>query len=215
VSAEIPTIKSARLAADWRIVSFLPETCWNDQVLVTLKAGGSTSRANVRQYARYLATVHLGTIFSELHDGGFGLRPDGADKRIFDKGPTDRGPEYLVSLVIYAAPKHVASLVRGRVYKGREIRNERSFADRLGFTAGVGLSSPAERFFIGGAFELFAGINVLVGEDLAEVATLPSGVEVGSIFVGEEADIPVQRKWKGRLTFGISFDLAYAAALFK
>jgi hypothetical protein len=215
ISGGLPQIKSLRQAADWRIVSFLPETCWNDQVGVTLKTGDSTARASVRQYARYLATLHLGTIFSELHDGGFGLRPDGTTKRIFEKGPTDRGPEYLASLVIYAAPRHLASLLHGRVYKGREIRNEKSFADRVGFTAGVGLSSPSKRFFVGGAFELFAGLNVLVGEDLADVAVLPEGVEVDSVFVGEEKDIPVQRQWKGRLTFGISFDLAYAAALFK
>ena len=56
---------------------------------------------------------------------------------------------------------------------------------------------------------------MLVGEDLADVAVLPEGVEVDSVFVGEEKDIPVQRQWKGRLRFGISFDLAYAAALFK
>ena len=215
ISGQLPKVKSAREAADWRIVSFLPETCWNDQVGVTLKVGDSTARANVRQYARYVATLHVGAVFSELHDGGFGLRADGANKVIFEKGPTDHGPEYLASLVIYAAPRHLASLARGRVYKGREIRNERSFADRLGFTAGVGLSSPSKRFFVGGAFELFAGMNLLVGEDFAEVAALAPGVEVDSIFVGEEEDIPVQRRWKGRLTFGLTFDLAYAAALFK
>ena len=206
---------SLRNAGGWRLKKFLPRSCWNDAVTISITGPGPAKAGLVlQQYPRYRATVHLGLAATEFHETTFGLRTDGTAKKIFSKGPSGKGPEYTASVVFYSVLKYVPPLFGGRPYKGREIRNEQNVFDRIGFAAGVGVKDPFKRFVTGPTFEVVAGVNLFLGWDFYQVPQL-AGVKDGDVFTGEEAQIPVTREWQKKKVAGVTFDLAYAAKLFK
>ena len=207
---------SFRQAGNWRLMKFLPRSCWNDSVAISVTAVGSKAKAGMilQQYPRYRATMHLGAISTELHETEFGLRADGGVTRIYSKGPSGNGPEYTASLVFYGVLKYIPHLFGKPAYKGREIRNEQGLFDRIGFSTGVGIKNPFERFVVGGTFEIISGVNLFAGWDFFETPLL-AGVNENQVFEGSEEQIPVTKEWRHQTSVGITFDLAYAAKLFK
>ncbi|HEX6042469.1 hypothetical protein [Longimicrobium sp.] len=162
----------------------------------------------------YRATLHLGTLFTTLHNRSFGLRPDGEDQRIYSKGPTDRGPEYYAAVVLYGLPHYIPSLFGGDRYRGRDVVRDHSLADRIGGVVGVGLSDPRKQFVLGLAFEALAGVNVTGTWNFARVNSLAE-VEEGAVFTGAESEIPQRQEWENEFVLGVSLDLRYVAALTK
>lgn len=201
---------------EWVLRTYPPRTCYNNSVVVTVRgrAGGNelTARATLEQAQRYRATMHLGSAFTELHDRSFGLRPDGANQRIFGKGPDDRGPEYYAAVVLYALPRYLPSLFGGERYPGRDVVHDQGIADRIGGVVGVGISDPRKQFVAGFAFEVLAGVNVTGTWYFTRVTRL-TGVNEGDVFTGTEAQIPTRQQWDEEFVLGLSLDLRYAATL--
>ena len=169
----------------------------------------------IAQARRYHATLQVSALFTEQHPHSFGLRVDeNNNKRIFDKGPDDRGPEYMATLVIYALPRQLRSLFGGPTFHGRDILHEKRFADRLGGLIGVGAKDPAKSFAAGLSFELLDYINFIAVYRWARLPQL-TGVEEDDIFLGTADQIPVRDKWDQHFEAGIAIDLRYVTALFK
>jgi hypothetical protein len=215
-SGEFPT-SLRQSGVPWLLLTALPRSCWNDAVTISIKGSDAKAQAGyvLPQYGRYRATVHLGTLFTDQHKVTFGLQQQGAQKVIVNKGPIEKGPEYVASIVFYSVFRYLPPLWTQRAYKGREIRNEQGLVDRLGFSVGVGLKDPQERFTYGFTFELFSGVNLYGGWDRALLNVLPEGLEENQPFTGEEKDLQVRRRWNTKGVMGLTFDLAYTAKLFK
>ena len=215
-SGEFPT-SLRQSGRPWVLLTALPRSCWNDAVTISIKGSDAKAQAGyvLPQYGRYRATVHLGTLFTDQHEVTFGLQQQGTQKLIVNKGPIEKGPEYVASVVFYSVFRYLPPLWTQRAYKGREIRNEQGFLDRLGFSVGVGLKDPTERFTYGFTFELFSGVNVYGGWDRALLNVLPEGLEENQPFTGEEKDLQIGRRWNTKGVVGLTFDLAYTVKLFK
>jgi hypothetical protein len=177
----------------------------------------------LQQYDRYRGTLQLGVLLTPLHERSFGLRrgqPDTTKSFIYDQGPTEDGPEYVATFVLYSllkyAPSLVAGLLRGHrsdAYPGREVIHDQDFADRLGGVIGVGIRNPTKRFLAGFSFEAIYGVNALAIWEFAQIQRL-EGTSVGSEFHGAETTIPTRTEWDHRFTMGMAIDLRYATELF-
>jgi hypothetical protein len=211
----------------FKVRTFLSRRCYNAAVDVSVVGKAGTEDIQLRyplsQYQRYRATVQAGILFTSLHDSDFALRRDQADtsKRfIFDKGPSDTGPEYIATLQLYSILKYLPSLagVRGgnstRIYEGRDILHDQGFFDRIGGIVGVGITNPGKRFVGGVTFEVIYGISAMYVYDFARVRRLADDVSMDEPFIGSEEDIATVSSWKGRNTWGISLDLRYLSNLF-
>lgn len=194
--------------------------CFDASVQIDLKAqrrdGTEVSKSfTLQQARRYHATLQVGPVFTERQAHSFGLRVDEENnKRIFDKGPVNRGPEYMAALVIYALPRQLGSVFGGEAFRGRDILHEKSFADRLGGVLGVGVRDPAKSFAAGLSFELFDYVNVIAVYRWARLPQL-TGVEEDDVFLGTADQIPVRDEWKGHFEAGLAIDLRYVTALFR
>jgi hypothetical protein len=223
---------AALQSGTWKLRVFLERRCYNTAVDVTIvgarpAAGGGeeavTQRYPLQQYDRYRATLQLGVLFTPQHDRGFGLRPaqaDAAQQFVYDKGPSDTGPEYVASLVVYSVFKYLPSLLGRRLagdvggaYAGRDVIHDQDFFDRLGAVLGVGLRDPGKRFVAGGSFEVIYGVNVTGTWEFARVNEL-SGVSTTEPFKGTVEQIPTREVWNRRFSAGLSIDMRYATALF-
>jgi hypothetical protein len=191
----------------------------------------------LKQFERYRATLQVGVGFSELHQQTFGLRQDGDVQRIYQTSETERGPEYVATVVLYGVPHYftrrsvrtpcVFENLKKRVcppagmadvpvrenYFGRDPVNDNSALDRIGLMFGAGLSQPGRRFLIGGSFELLTGVNLFLTREFVRSPEL-EGVAVGDIFAGDPGDIPIGDHWRQAWTAGVSLDLRYAVSLF-
>lgn len=209
----------------YRAVWFSPRECFGPNIVVKifgkgLRTAGDAGRPDVtqeytlNQYDRYRATVQTGVLFSTLQDPTFGLRPGTGDTTlIYNKGPANRGPEYIATIVLYGFPRYLPTLVGGPRYRGRDIIHEQGLADRIGALLGVGLSQPGDHFVAGLTFELLAGVNVVGAWHFAKVHEL-AGVREGDPFKGTADQIPTETVWRHRFQAGLSLDLRYATQLF-
>jgi hypothetical protein len=212
-------------------------------VKLTVDTGDGKIKAlayTIKQFERYRATLQIGIAASKLHQQTFGLRPDGAIKKIIETSAEERGPEYIASVVFYgvahyfkrpavtSAPivEQVAGPTRrvvaapgawktpGReAYFGRDPVNESSALDRIGLVMGTGLNQPGRRFHVGGSFELLTGVNAFLTREFVRSPEL-EGYAVGDEFTGEAVAIPVRDHWRYRWSAGIALDARYALALF-
>jgi hypothetical protein len=218
ISGSVPSVPPGLMRAGIQIRPFPPKRCFNSAVTITAKwtvdDRAITATYPLLQYERYRGTLQLGLTWTTAHDQAFGLRPEESANRIFDKGPTDSGPEYLVTLSLYALPKQVLTLFDRTDYAGRDIIHDQTIADRIGGLVGVGLRHAGRRFVAGVAFELLYGVNIIYVHEWALVKVL-DGVRVGDPFTGGEAAIPIRDRWQGDWRWGISIDLRYATALFQ
>jgi hypothetical protein len=215
-------ISALQASGQYHLSPFLPRRCYNTSVDITVRGSKATAaeatRYPLKQADRYRATLQAGVLFTTQHDGDFGLRASPADPTqqvIFDKGPTDRGPEYTASLVLYAFPRYLASLVgQGeRSYPGRDVLHDQSILDRLGLVLGVGLTNPSKRFVLGFSGEVLYGVNAVGVWEFARVQRL-SGFAVGGAFSGTADQIPTTKVWDTDFVFGLSVDLRYVSLLF-
>ena len=204
------------------IHEFGPRRCYNTGVQITVSPGPAPPNVTppqpqtvyLDQYQKYRATVQAGVLFTDTQHRSFGLRPDGSDQVIFDKGPEGKGPRYFASLVLYGVLKYLPSLGGGDGYEGRDVVHDNSFTDRLGLLLGVGLSSPANEFAIGASFEVITGVNAIGGWYFAKTRVL-EGLSEGDPFVGQAADIPTKEEWRSDFNLGLSIDLRYLTGLFQ
>lgn len=207
-------IKSLVQAAEWVLRPYPPRACWNETVVISVQGGDKQISHTLAQAKRYRATVHLGIVSTEDHEVTFGLRPEGGVNKVYEQGPSNKGPEYVGALVIYGLPHYVGTLF-GRPYPGRDPVKDTGPFDRLGGVIGFGLKDPTERFVAGLAFEVAAGINVLFVREFAQVTTL-AGIKPGDPFTGTAEQIPTTKSWSNdKWVWGISLDLVYATAAFK
>jgi hypothetical protein len=204
----------------FQLIELPPRRCWNSAVDVSVskapKAGEDehTSRYGLSQSGRYRGTVQLGVLFTELHEQTFGLRTTDS-ARIFSKGPTSNGPDYVASVVIYSLPRYFINLFSGRLdFGGRDILHDQTILDRIGGVVGVGLKNPGRRFVFGFSFEALYGVNAIAAWDRARIPVLAPGLSEGSAFTGAESEIPTVDDWKTKFEFGFSMDLRYVMALF-
>ena len=201
------------------LIRSAPRSCYNESV--TIRAAGTNraqnpvkASATLKQYRRYRATLQLGILLTDNHRNEFDLRPGEDDQQlIFNQGPTDRGPEYIASLVLYGLPWYLIRLFDGEAYRGRDIINEDGILDRLGGLVGVSLTDPTRRFVVGGTFELLYGVNVFVAADFLRQDELV-GLSEGDAFSGSAGTIPTREVWDVSASFGFSLDLAFALELF-
>jgi len=202
---------------------FGPQACFDTDVTVKLKGTGPdpadatktapvTAEIKLKQYKRYRGSIQLGALYSDRHEQTFGLRQDGTNKVIFDKGEDGRSAEYVAALVLHGLP-HYLRRQPGRSYEGRDPLHETDASDRLGFLLSAGLSSPKNRFGVGLAYEFVRGLNIVGAYEIVRVHEL-AGVHVGDQFTGAEADIPLRTVSRRGFSFGISFDPTFATALF-
>lgn len=208
-------------AGQWTLHDFLPRRCFNTAVDVSVvgDAGGKpvAQRYPLSQYDRYRATLQAGILFTPLHDSEFALRADQTDpskKFIYDKGPTNRGPEYVASLQLYSIFRYLPSLLGRGTYSGRDPINDQSFLDRIGGILGAGIKNPGKRFVAGLSFEVIYGLSAVGVIDFAKINSLHEEVSITEPFQGAVEDIPTKLVWKHRTTFGLSLDLRYLATLF-
>jgi hypothetical protein len=218
VSAPFGDIKGVQSTGVFRFTPDPPfaRRCFNETVEIVLKGtfnGPLERRYPLSQAQRYHATLTLGTVFTDQHAHTFGLSPDAEKKnRIVDKGPGNRGPEYLATLVLYALPHQLKQLV-GRRYHGRDVVHENGVLDRIGGVVGVGISEPNKRFAAGVSFELARGIQAQVVHRWARLPEL-ADVAPGAEFSGTAEQIPTREAWEKAWVAGVAFDLRYAVALF-
>ena len=217
-TATFPTVQSET----WELVEMPPRSCYNESLDIVLRfqASGNAEPQETRfplsLSPRYHGTLQLGVAFTDRHEHAFGLRPEGDQTVVYDRGPADSGPEYNVTVVLYGLFHQLASLLPGvESYAGRDIVRENGMLDRIGGVLGVGLTDPGRRFTAGFAIEAVRGINVLAVWEFARVKTL-ADIEPGDAFSGDDEDIPVRDIWRSSsLVLGVGLDLRYVAALFE
>jgi hypothetical protein len=206
-------------------VWFTPRRCYAQSVVLSVKgrpleqSGENQSELKrsypIDQYQRYRATIQTGVLFSPLQQPEFGLRPNAAGESvIFDKGPDNRGPEYMASVVLYGLPWYIRDLFGGGHYSGRDPVNEQKIPDRIGGVLGVGLLNPGKSFMAGFAVEGIAGVNGIAVLQFRKVDRLADGVAVEQPFAGTADAIPLHTDWEHKWVFGLSLDLRYVTQLF-
>jgi hypothetical protein len=225
VPGQFPTLpqSNARGAVVHTPLRLLPRRCFNQSVDVTVTGTklddnntptAFTGRHTLTQYGRYRTTLQVGAAFTELHDNTYGLRPDGAQMRIFNKGPVETGPEYFASVVIYAFPRYLPELFRrNQHYYGRDIVNDQGLADKIGLVLGASASSPGKRFLMGFSFEVVRGVSIIGVREYARVKRVV-GYNEGDVFAGVETAIPVRDEWESGYVAGLSLDFRYVTLLF-
>lgn len=209
------------------ILEFPPGSCFNNRVTVTLNKISATGANQVNkatgtfaitQYNRYRATFQAGILFSNLHDNNFELKSVDSRQIIYNNVPEGTEPQYCMSLIIYSIPRYIQSLFSPKYnFEGRDIINDRSFVDRIGFVIGTSAGSSTkllDRFHMGLSFELFFGVNVIGVYEFARFDVLAEELKVGSEFSGS-IPIPTRSSWKSKLIFGLSFDFRYTKQMFK
>jgi hypothetical protein len=208
-------------AGIFQLYTFLARRCFNTVLDVSVTGTAAnlvvTQRYPMTQYDRYRATLQAGILYTDLHQSDFGLRSDQADTSqhfIYDKGPTNKGPEYIASLQLYSVLKYLPSLIRRPVYAGRDPIHDQDFFDRVGGVIGVSITNPTERFSAGVSFELIYGVSVTWVSEWVRINELAAGVSTTVPFKGTTADIPTVKHWKQHPTVGISLDLRYLSVLF-
>ena len=205
----------------WQLQTFAERRCYNTAVdLSIVGAAGEQSlsqRFPLQQYDRYRASLHAGILYTKLHDSNFALRADQADtskKFIYDKGPSNAGPEYMATLDLYAALKYLPALFgSARPYPGRDPIHDQDFFDRLGAVLGVAITNPTRRFAAGASFEILYGVNVIWVADFARIGELAPNVSTTTTFKGAIGDIPTAFSWRKASTLGLSMDLRYVSTL--
>ncbi|HTK48803.1 MAG TPA: hypothetical protein VL328_12580 [Gemmatimonadaceae bacterium] len=205
-----------RAEATWRLQTYLPRTCFNTAVEVTL-TGDRPQKYPLRQYERYRATLNGGTLFTTLHSAEFALRPaqdDPSRKFIYDKAPAEKGPEYIATLQLYGIGHYLPSLIGRRNYRGRDPVNDQSLVDRIGGIVGVGITNPKERFALGLSLEVIYGVSVIWVDDFARINRLLPETSITEPFAGAEAEIPARESWQSHGSLGLALDLRYLALLF-
>lgn len=214
-TASLAQLQSRSEKEKYFVKYFSPRRCYNSSITIKIKKGASLGSYNFMQYNRYRGTLQVGILSTDQHINEFGLQEKAGKKIIYDKGPSNTGPEYFASLLIYSLPRYIETLFsKEKHYSGRDIINESSFGDRLGVVFGVGLNNPAKRFVLGFSFEALYGVNVIGVFDFARLNELGDGLKIGDKFSGKEEDIPVHYHWERKFVFGISLDLRYITALF-
>jgi hypothetical protein len=188
--------------------------CFNSSVKITWTQDDIHGETSVSQYDRFKATLQIGALFTDLHDREFGLQTIDGTTTILDKGPTDSGPEYVASLVIYGVPRYFQKGVFSgeNHYRGRDVLHDNRAADRLGFVLSAGIDNFGDRFGVGLSFELFSGVNLTVSREYVKAKELV-GLKLGDEFTGAAEDLPIQEKWVTDSVVGLSFDLRYFTAL--
>jgi hypothetical protein len=204
----------------WQLYTFLERRCYNTSVEVSIvgraRNESVAQRYPLSQYDRYRATLQAGVLFSTLHQADFALRSDQADTSrhlIYDRGPTNRGPEYIAALQLYSVLRYLRAL-GGEPYPGRDPIHDQGLLDRVGGVMGVAITNPTRRFVAGVSVELLYGISATWLTDFAQVNVLPDDLSLTTPFKGTVDDIPVIRKWEQRGTLGITMDLRYFSLLF-
>ena len=210
---------------EYKMTFFPPRQCYNSNVEITIKAKrlnevnrkpeSIQGRYNLKQYKRYRGTIQVGILFSDQHRESFGLKIDGAIPTIYNKGPIDKGPEYVASVIIYSFPRYIEDIFSGKThFSGRNIIHDQKFLDRIGAVFGVGLSNPKQRFILGFSFEVIYGVNLIGAWEFVKLRKLPNNLKEGDEFSGTEEEIPLQDYWENSFMFGVSLDLRYITALF-
>jgi hypothetical protein len=213
-------------AGTWQLQTFLERRCYNTAVDVSIVGNhlgeNVVQRYPLTQYDRYRGTVQAGILYTDLHNAAFGLRQDQSDTNktfIYDKGPSNRGPEYIATLNLYAILKYLPSLL-GRsggtdygTYAGRDPIHDQDILDRIVAILGVGITNPTRRFSVGASFEVIYGISAIWVQDFAKVTELAPGTSTTVPFTGTEAEIPTIFVWRHRAAWGLSIDLRYMSAL--
>jgi hypothetical protein len=181
-------------------------------VTITVKKDGENSTGTfiLEQYQRYRATLQFGVVFSDLNSGDFIVQ----EGKIFNEGPTDRGPHYMLYTVIYAAPRYIGSLFSPKkFYEGRDILHDLGFFDRIGAVVGVGINNKIfDTFHLGFSFEVMYGVNFIGVWEFTRLNQLAEGYTLGDDFTGET--IPQVKTWKTGFTIGLSLDLRYVYSFF-
>ncbi len=196
--------------------------CWDKEITVTVsvknlgKANAPEVQGNrpISFYERYRGTLQLGVLYTDLHENDFGLRDSAGQQVIYNTESVEKGPEYVMSLVVYGFPRYFTDGAFKNGYRGRDILNEHDWLDRIGLTLIAGLDDPGDRFGIGLSFELAYGINVIWTKQWFRQRELV-GLAEGDVFAGAASDITTKREWETDSSFGLSFDLRYITALFK
>lgn len=225
-SEQFPSIKQS---SAWQLYPFLERRCYNSSVEVTITgaAAGTSARVSQRyalsQYDRYRGTLQAGILFPTIHKSDFALRSlqsDTSKHFIYDRAPTNRGPEYIASLDLYAIFKYLPSIL-GRsdpkgygMYPGRDPIHDQDFFDRIGAVLGVGITNPSQLFTAGLSFELVYGVSITWSAEFLQVSELADGVSTTTPFIGTAGEIPTVRRWRERPTVGLSLDLRYLSLLF-
>lgn len=199
------------------MVKFPPRSCFNPQVTISVsvtKTGSTLTTGSfiLEQYQRYRATLQLGVVFSNLNSGDFSV----AGGKIINKGPTNRGPHYMLYTVVYAAPRYIGSLFSSKkAYEGRDILHDQGFFDRIGAVVGVGINqNVADTFHLGLSFEVMYGVNFIGAWETTKLNQLAAGYSINDSFTGADTDIPVVTTWKSGFVMGLSLDLRYVYSLF-
>jgi hypothetical protein len=198
------------------MVKFPPRSCFSQSVTITVKKSVENSPEGtfiLQQYQRYRATLQLGVVFSNLNSGDFSV----AGGKIINKGPTNRGPHYMLYTVVYAAPRYIGSLFSSKkAYEGRDILHDQDFFDRIGAVVGVGINqNVADTFHLGLSFEVMYGVNFIGVWEFTQLNQLAAGYHINDSFTGADTDIPVVTTWKSGFVMGLSLDLSYVYNLFK
>lgn len=218
------------------LFEFPPQQCFGTSAEMRIKnrliAGDASTPKEISTtyalslYNRFRFTLQTGILGTPQHSPNFGLRKDGNDMRVFNKGPVDEGPEYVATVVLYALPRYFGagrpkdgdplSGERDAIksYFGRDIINDNGIADRLGFVLGADLNKPGDRVVAGLSFELGFGVNLIGVYEYAKVKELV-GVSEGDIFTGTVEQIPTRDAWSGKLVAGVSMDLRYFSRLIR
>jgi hypothetical protein len=208
-SGQLPKLPSRQQSVDWELRRYPAKACYNSSVVVTVHGTTEQITHTIQQANRYRATLHVGTVFTDEHEVSFGLRPEAGVNKVFNEGPTDKGPEYVAALVFYSVLKYLPTLVGKPAYPGRDPIADNDIGDKIGAVVGMGLRNPLKRFVFGGSFEVAAGVNVLGVWEWSEANVL-AGINEGDPFSGAKEAIPVRKEWRRGFVFGVSLDIVYA-----
>jgi hypothetical protein len=220
------------LAPALEFTQFPARQCFGTAAEMTVKNKIQESSAGTKEvsknftlglFDRFRFTLQAGVLGSAQHSSTFGLRKDGDNMLIYNKGPVGHGPEYVAAVVLYGLPHYfgVSTSPKGdgdgekealEGYFGRDPIHDNGFADRLGFVLGAGLNNPGDRIVAGLAFELGFGINLIGVYEYAKTKELV-GASEGSVFTGTVEQIPTRDAWKGRWIAGVSVDMRYFTRL--
>lgn len=181
-----------------------------------------TTTATLTQYPRHRGWIHLGYLYSNLHEPQFALRAQGSDKIIVNNEVEGRGLEPVGAVVIYGIGYYLVEAFSTSSsnparwpYKGRDLIHESGFVDKIGLVIAAGLNDPAKRFGIGVSYDIAYGVSVSVVKEFIRTTELDGGAKLGSVFVGTDADIPTRKTWRKAWTVGVTFDTTYVTQLFK
>lgn len=172
----------------------------------------NTVRSHVMRIEKtYSVALRYGVGRSGLRFNNYAVRPFADDStRIKNVADSDGEPRQFLSVVFYSWKIPGTNIGSWKAKDNTE--RTASFASRISPFVGLGLQDLGDEFMVGVSVEVARGLDFVWGLQLARRDRLNGDFEEGDVFMGTDAELPVEDDWKVSPNYlGFSVDLRIAA----